>query len=234
MASGTRIPIINGTNGVDLSNYIRDPNSYNPVVYIHKKYYPGYNHKDSNAIQKVKHTLDKSIQANLKNKSRQIITEIINDNHHDPVLEQTIKFAKDIIPLTIPPSEDDSQNSIKYTIKTCKKCRHLKRSKPPPHEKDVTIEKEKSKKVCKSFVNLKFKNKDSFSGKDSSNFSSQNNTLDDINENHSICCSLSEISEKKHLKRDRRSKSKQSNMPNSVEALATENINTTNEVKLKE
>ncbi|CAH2089192.1 unnamed protein product [Euphydryas editha] len=187
-------PAVAVMNGIDLSDYFLDKSSYNPVVYIHKRYLP----KESNA-----NNTEKTINV-LEKQDKSHRTYIINKdscksniNERDPLIEQTIKFAKDIIPLTIPVNTDLSENPVYYTIKSSKK---TKRKHEPCAHKSNYIKnaknKEKLKHEMESQHNIK---RNKVSVEDSLSRSSQNNTIDDTNENRSFCCS-SETSDQKHLK----------------------------------
>ncbi|XP_064073878.1 uncharacterized protein LOC135193802 [Vanessa tameamea] len=147
----------------------------------------------------------------------------------DILLEQTIKFAKDIIPLTIPPSTNTISNPVYYTVKSSKqtKRKHGSCEHKPKHA-DVKLNEVKLKRetgVKQERKRAKGRNVDS------SSRSSQNNTIDDTNENHSLCCSLSEISDQKHLKESHERKSRRKDIrkiipSDTFEAVATEYINT--------
>ncbi|CAG4986828.1 unnamed protein product [Colias eurytheme] len=224
---------IHEIQGINLSNYVRDQRSYNPVVYIHKKYLPSTPYFQDKSPERK--TSDKCLQYNQEKNHGHYKTKVIN-HINDPVVEQTIKFAKDIIPLTIPPSTNDSTNPVYYNIKTKKVPKRKKHEGNLEHDKDVTYEKEKPK-TANNFKDEKVRSLHSFSTRESISRSSQNNTLDDINENRSLCCSLSEFSEKKNLKRERCChKSKHNDVhliaSESFEALA-EQLNTSDDAKIK-
>ncbi|CAK1550794.1 unnamed protein product [Leptosia nina] len=214
--------------GIDLSKYVRDPRSYNPILYIHKKLLPYA--KNEIKIQDCK-KVDKGIQFDHEKFQPKYKTKIINHNN-DPVVEQTIKFAKEIIPITIPPSTDASTEPI-YFIKS-NKCQKRKKTDSKLHQKNnAACEKERSH----NFTDEVNKTNQTFSGRESLSRSSHNNTIDDIQENRSFSCSLSEHSEKRNLKREKfLQKCKDNDVrmiaSESFEALA-ENLNSSGDAKIK-
>ncbi|CAG9564240.1 unnamed protein product [Danaus chrysippus] len=161
-------------------------------------------------------------------------------DYKDPLMEQTIKFATDIIPLTIPPSTNDISNPVYYTIKPSQriKRKHEHCQQNLNHYKDVTFNKQKSKSTIKIVDKEKYKcNEESFSARESVSRSSKSNTLDDINENKSLCFSLSESTERKHCKEDNEKKNKKNDhqkitVSESFEAIAEEYMDTS-DAKIK-
>ncbi|XP_045526143.1 uncharacterized protein LOC123715247 [Pieris brassicae] len=211
--------------GINLSNYVRDPYSYNPVVYIHKKLVPYANTIENPTLTT---TSDKCLQFNHEEHESIFRTKLVNPNK-DPLVEQTIKFAKDLIPLTIPPSTDAFPDPL-YLIKT-KKCQKRKKTECNC-EKETNATYQKTKDV----TDLS-KSRNLCSGRESLSRSSNNNTLDDIQENRSLNCSSSDLSEKRNVKREKfLHKCKQNDVQmiasESFEALA-ENLNSTGDAKIK-
>ncbi|XP_075981052.1 uncharacterized protein LOC142979773 [Anticarsia gemmatalis] len=222
-------------NGVNLANYFPQQRSYNSVVFVHKKYLERKLKKE-----KVKPKKDKQIK---QDKSQQfnydLNTEVSKDKtyrvdyHDNSVLEQTIRFAKNIVPMVIPPSEDKS--NIYYTIKTAK--RHKKKEKrhsePSYEHHESTHEREEPKKTVETFRKVR---KESISVKESVSHSS-NNTFDDLNINQSLCCTFSEVSDKKCHKKDKGHHKKLNHgqkfaISESFEAVATENTAGDGKIKI--
>uniref|UniRef100_A0A2H1W303 SFRICE_002796 n=1 Tax=Spodoptera frugiperda TaxID=7108 RepID=A0A2H1W303_SPOFR len=222
-------PSVKEVNGINLANYFPHQRSYNSVVYIHKKYLDEQNAPEvkkekvkPKKERKSKH--DKCQQFNseknteISNNNR---TYKISGNNNDSVLEHTIRFAKNIVPLVIPQS--DEKLPVYYTIKSSKK--HKKREKKPQESfehREQAYEKSEPKKVIETYRKVR---KESFSVRESI---SSSNTLDDLNINQSLTCTLSELSEKKFRKKETHSIKKSHNAPKitvseSFEAIATEN-----------
>ncbi|XP_026740061.1 101 kDa malaria antigen-like [Trichoplusia ni] len=228
-------PALKEINGVNLANYFPHQRSFNSVVFIHKKFLdePKYELPTLKSKKEKKLKGDKSQQFNSEKNtelSKARTYKVDNGNVNDSVLEQTIRFAKNIVPLVIPPSED--KLPVYYTIKTAKK--HKKKEKMPqeptfePHE--MAYPRNEGKKVIETYRKVR---KESFSVRESVSHCS-NNTLDDLNINQSISCSFSEVSEKKYHKKEKEKSHSHSHskkhieapkvvVSESFEAIATEN-----------
>ncbi|CAB3229106.1 unnamed protein product [Arctia plantaginis] len=224
-------------NGINFDNYIAQRRSYNSVVFVHKKYLEEPEPAEEK-VQKVKAKREKKHkQEKNQDKCQQFTSVSIPDNrfksvktnkiscNNNTVLDQTIKFAKDIVPLIIPPDEDKS--NVFYTIKTSKK--HTRKEKKPPASNldhhQLAQEQQESKKLIETFRKVK---KESFSVHESISHSSSN-TLEDLNIDQSLCCTFSEVSEKKYHKKDKHHSKTSSHdqkfaISESFEAVATENI----------
>lgn len=159
------------------------------------------------------------------------------ENNNDSVLHQTIRFAKNLVPLVIPPS--DGSDQVFYTIKTCTKCKKKDHDEENCEKlDDATFEKKKSKKLIETFKRQKKTHRDNFST-ESATQSSISNTLDDSNINQSLSCTTSELSDKrekchKNTEYNKRKK-RDSNMfriSESFEGLATE-LNDAGDTKIK-
>ncbi|KAF9416198.1 hypothetical protein HW555_006357 [Spodoptera exigua] len=222
-------PSVKEINGINLANYFPHQRSYNSVVYIHKKYLdeqkaPAVKKEKLKTIKEGKSKHDKCHQVNSE-KNTEISdnnrTYKICGNNNDSVLEHTIRFAKNLVPLVIPQSDENLP--VFYTIKTSKKPK--KRDKKPQEclkHKEQTYEKDEPKKVIETYRKVR---KESFSVRESI---SSSNTLDDLNINQSLTCTLSEVSEKKFHKKEPHRNKKTHKAPKiavseSFEALATEN-----------
>ncbi|XP_072942607.1 uncharacterized protein [Epargyreus clarus] len=230
--------------GLNLDNYFPTKCSYDSVIYVHKKFLPEYKSKynKNHEAPETKRTLDKCQQfdsGNLNTDAYKIREAVKNSSNKDPLMEQTIRFAQAIIPLTIPPSANGLPPP-EYSIKTIKKarkkssCTHKNES-----AKDVTYDKEKHKHELDNLKREKLKrHRESISARETVS-SSQNNTLDDINENRTLSYTLSEMSEQKHHKEDRHCKRNKRNemqkvaVSESFEAVATEFMNTSSDTKIK-
>lgn len=227
-------PEIENIYGIDWSDYYIDKNSYNPIVFIHKKFLPKKTIETSHGKnQHDEHRNDKCQQFDYDRLHTETCkTKIINSEHKDALVDQTIKFAKDIIPITIPPSTDIA-HPCHYIVESCKK---TKRKHEP---QDYKIE---HKEKCKHTLNVHQRkckrNKDSSSTTSATHYS-PNDTIDDIND-HQLSCSLSEISEQKPKREVVVDKNKKVYAQNtklvasdSFEAIATEYMNTQSEAKIK-
>lgn len=154
--------------------------------------------------------------------------------NNDEVLGQTIRFAKNIVPIVIPPSQDTSP--VYYTIKTSRKSRATKCQ---PRESDLThdltYEKQQRKKIIETFRKEKFKSHTECYSHESVSRSTKSNTSENLNINQSLCCSLSEISEEKHnrLRKVNKKSEKRLIASESFEALATELLNISGDAKIK-
>ncbi|XP_041984344.1 uncharacterized protein LOC121736938 [Aricia agestis] len=106
-------------DGIDLSNYVRDPNSYNPIVYIHKRNLKRGMTDDDDIIPKM---LDKGQQFDSNDENKDTYdNNITNEDFLDATMKKTTHFAKTLIPITIPPKANDE--NVYYTIKSSKKSR---------------------------------------------------------------------------------------------------------------
>ncbi|XP_063894208.1 uncharacterized protein LOC135117832 [Helicoverpa armigera] len=223
-------PPVKEINGVNLANYIPHQRSHNSIVFIHKRYFDDNKH---NEAKKEKNKPKKDLKQVKYDKSQQFNsdknTEVSNNNRtykisntNDSVLDHTIKFAKTLVPLVIPPSEDNLP--VFYTIKSTKK--HRKKEKKPQETSfehpAPTYDRTEPKKVIETYRKVR---KD-FSVKETASHCSTN-TLDDLNINQSLCCTFSEVSEKKYHKKEKCHTKKHHDkqkfiVSESFEALATE------------
>lgn len=225
-------PTPNEINGLNLANYFPHQRSYNSVVYIHKKYLDDYKspeiRKEKNKLKKEKkHKLvDKHQQFNC-DKNTEVSTNNrtykVNNNNCDHVLDQTIRFAKNLVPLVIPQSDD--KLPVYYTIKTSRKHKMKERKPQETSFDNHGAEKGETKKVYETYRKVR---KESYNVRESISQGSSN-TLDDLNINQSLSCTFSEVSEKKYHKKDRSHHKKLNNgskvvVSESFEALATENL----------
>lgn len=223
-------------NGINLDNYVAQQRSYNSVVYVHKKYLE----EIKSLEQKAQEAKTKKEKINKKekhqDKCQQFTSVSIPDNrfkskttkiscNNNTVLDQTIKFAKDIVPLVIPP--DENKSNVYYTIKTTKKHKRKekKRLDSSFERPELAQKREDPKKLIETFRKVK---KESFSVHDSVSHSSSN-TLEGLNIDQSLCCTFSEVSEKKYYKKDKHHSKKPRHeqkftISESFEAVATENI----------
>ncbi|XP_034835305.1 uncharacterized protein [Maniola hyperantus] len=230
--------------GIDLSDYYVEKNSHNPLVYIHKKYLTkndaGPYLERRNTNQNINDKCQQFDYDRLHTETHK--TKVITSEYKDPLVDQTIKFAKDIIPITIPPSTNLAKPCC-YAVKSCKK---IKRKHEPQEYTsnikqpiDAKFDKEKSKLTLNLKQRKCNKNKDSLSTTSATHFS-ENNTIDDINENQSLSYSLSELSEEKPIKEVCIEKNNKNNLQNpklvaseSFEAIAAEYMNASAESKIK-
>ncbi|CAG5015117.1 unnamed protein product [Parnassius apollo] len=156
--------------------------------------------------------------------------------HDDSMIEQTVKFAKNIIPRVIPPSREYSPTSVFYTIKTSKKLgKKLSKFSGINNEHCNKFNKITPKAVAKKAKEEKVR---VYSAVDVSSHSSPDNTLDEFHINQSSNFSLSESFDndpnkipldKRKRKHDARLKG---NPSESLEAIATE-VNASNQVEIK-
>ncbi|KAJ8717665.1 hypothetical protein PYW07_005595 [Mythimna separata] len=225
-------PSLKEINGVNLANYFPHQRSYNSVVFIHKKYLNDYQNPEAKK-EKVKTKKDKKYRQDKCqqfNSDKNTETSYNNrtykvSSNNDTVLDQTIRFAKELVPLVIPQS--DEKIPVFYTIKSSR--RHRKKENKtqetsPIHHATTQEEKGDAKKVLETYRKVR---KESFSVKESFSQGSSN-TLDDLNINQSLCCTFSEVSEKKCHKKERSHHKKRHEgsklvISESFEALATEN-----------
>lgn len=225
------MPAVEEINGINLDNYFLYKRDFNCFVYIHKKYLNthGLNKKQS----ELKAENRKRQRCQQTEKKDTLCKKKANGN--GSVLEQTIRFAKNLIPLTIPPSRDESP--VYYTIKTTKTSKK-KIKKEPSLEENIIYDKGKLKTVTKTFKKKKSRDlRESLSIKDSVNQSSGSNTLDDMNTNQSLSCTLSEVSDKKYHKREvnrsmKRHDSKKFVISKSFEAIAAEKVSEDADIKI--
>ncbi|KAJ2948686.1 hypothetical protein O0L34_g7943 [Tuta absoluta] len=149
------------------------------------------------------------------------------------MLAQGLQFTRTMIPVVIPPSGIASP--VYYTIKATKKNKDKRKPKPEISAQTHTLKKEKSKRVIETYRNEN--GKESLSVKETISYSSQSDTLDELQINPSLCCTLSEISDHKNIKKEKRAKPKQDFhkviTSESFEALATEFLNTSGDTKIK-
>lgn len=133
--------------------------------------------------------------------------------HNDYVVDQTIKFAEHLAPIVIPPREEHGQ--VVYTVKTCNKSKGRNKKIQTEHFDDENMQR-KSKRVIETFRKKDFIRESI----------SSTNTLDDLNINQSLSCTISEQSEKRYSKKEYNYKKKKNDnkivISESFEALATE------------
>ena len=217
---------------MNLANYFPHQRSYNSVVFIHKKYLDDYKSPESKVKlkskkdKKYKYFHDKGQQFN-SDKYTDVSTNKTykaSHNNEQDVLDHTIRFAKNLVPLVIPQS--DEKIPVFYTVKTTKRHRKVEKKHESSFDHQGTTQEEKgdSKKVFETYRKVR---KESYSVRESLSQGSSN-TLDDLNVNQSLCCTLSEVSEKKCHKRERSHHKKVNDgsklvVSESFEALATEN-----------
>lgn len=242
------LPTSEGINGINLANYFPNRRSYNSVVYFHKRLLRDTKEDKPKDIKKDEKSdkgksKKKKTNINIKHdKSQQFNSETMNQQnyryktmesapHNNSVLDQTIRFAKNLVPLVLP----KESVPIFYTIKSTKK--HRKREKKPREssiERDVTYNKYTLKKPDEK--KPKKSHKDN-SYRESIGVSSQN-TLDDVHININQSCSFSESTEVKfHKKASNLYKVTSENsqkilISNSFEALATESMGDCNRIKI--
>ncbi|KAG6457185.1 hypothetical protein O3G_MSEX010155 [Manduca sexta] len=216
-------------NGINLENYFLHQRDFNCAVYFHKKFQRDRKNICQEKIKKEKNKCkhDKTQQFNTDfDADRERKTNKLDVNN-ESVLEQTIKFAKNLVPIVIPPSRDKSPTY--YTVKTAKKSKRKSKKHTSSCERDATYEKAKCNKVTQTYRKEKVSHRESFSVRESNSRSSRCNTLDDINMNQSLSCTMSEVSERKYRKKEivHKPKSRDTRkliVSESFEALATENI----------
>lgn len=204
---------INEINGVNLDNYFPYQRTFDTVLYVHKR-----------VLKQDEAEEEKAKKAKKKNKNK--INNYTNERaRNDSVLEQTVRFAKHLAPIVIPPDED-SNTPVFYTVQSCSKCRR-KDKKPKEVQDDATYEKRKCKKIIETYRNVK-KPYRKHSITESITHSSQSNTYDDININQSLNGTISEQSDKrdKYIKNEVNSKRQRNKnklvISESFEAVATE------------
>lgn len=221
--------------GVDLANYFPSERYFNSVVYTHKKFLKPKKIIEKDKVSE-KEKKPKKVKIKKADKSQQFSSDIIraeipiyqdsglrvglNNDINNSVLEQTIQFAKNIVPIVLAPTKD--QYPMYYTINATNKSR--KKTKAPENlerTQDITYKKEKSRKV-ETYRSERVA-KESFSVKETISFSSRSDTLNEIHLDPSLCCSLTDASEQNHQKKERKEKrGKKFIVSESFEALATE------------
>lgn len=118
-------------NGINLADYFPSTRTYNSVVYVHKKFFNDWKEKApiadvSEKIENIEPIPKEPKKINKRDKLKSKVNydaRNINQTsvNNDEVLGQTIRFAKNIVPIVIPPSQDTSP--VYYTIKTSRKSR---------------------------------------------------------------------------------------------------------------
>ncbi|XP_053614559.1 uncharacterized protein LOC128677611 [Plodia interpunctella] len=230
-------------NGINLDNYFPNQRSYNSVVYVHKRFLtnPQDLKKDTKKGFKQNVTKSKQTKTDKIDKGIQfdgVINEPImkkslctNTKTDTDMINHTVQFAKKIFPLIIP--YDNYDDPYVFTVKT-------KKTKKKPKEyaaKNLPDEKNKTKKNNSPRRTKFINNTEIFSAKESVSHLSQN-TLDDFNLNESLSCTISGISEKKYVKKDKdycnlKKNDKKMAVSNSLEALATEMLDVNEGANIK-
>lgn len=218
-------------NGIDLANYYPEKISCDSVVYVHKRFLKGRKEKLKKTKEDKKGKKEKTIKEKKKTKVDKgqqfngiFSTDDAKEKNNESVLEQTMQFAKNIVPLVLPPRKERSLSPVYYTVTASKK--YKKKTIQPENHENVTYKREQCQKIIESFRNDKTGQKESLSVKETISLSS--NTLDEIQINPSLCCSLSDISEKHRMKHERKHKHdlKKFVASESFEAMANEILNT--------
>lgn len=201
-----------------MNNYFPCQRTFDTVLYVHKRVL-----KQDGADEETK---IKQVKAEKKTKDKIInTTKNYERKRNESVLEQTVRFAKHLAPIVIPPNEG-SITPVFYTVETCSKCRK-KDKKPKDVQDDATYEKNTRKKIIETYRNER-KNGRKHSIAESLSHSSQSSTLDDTNINQSLSCTISEQSDKrqKYTKNEVNTKRKRYKdkfvISESFEAVATE------------
>ncbi|XP_026320789.1 uncharacterized protein LOC113230896 [Hyposmocoma kahamanoa] len=204
--------------GIDLSNYFPSERYFNSVVYIHKKFLKPKEKKEKDKVND-KEKKPKKLKKTKADKCQQFASDVIRaeipiyqdsgehiglkNDIHNSVLGQTMQFAKNIVPIIIPPTKE--QCPVYYAIKATKKSK--KQAKVPENfdgTQDITYKKEKSRKV--ETYRSERVGKESFSVKETISYSSRSDTLNEIHLDPSLCCSFSDASEQKHQKKRKKEK----------------------------
>lgn len=179
-------------------------------------------------------------------KSQQFNSETVNQQtfkyetvemapYNNSVLEQTIRFAKNLVPLVIPPLKETSSTPVFYTIKTSRKHKKQDKKRESSAGRDATYNKDHVK--IDDTNKTRKRHKENYSARESLDPSSQN-TLEDIHININQSCSFSESTEVKYHKRAPRhykngsENSQKIFISNSFEALANESISDGNKIKI--
>lgn len=201
-----------------MNNYFPYQRNFDTTLYVHKRVL-----KQDGADEETK---IKQVKAEKKTKDKIInTTKNYERKRNESVLEQTVRFAKHLAPIVIPPNEG-SITPVFYTVETCSKCRK-KDKKPKDVQDDATYEKNTRKKIIETYRNER-KNGRKHSIAESLSHSSQSSTLDDTNINQSLSCTISEQSDKrqKYTKNEVNTKRKRYKdkfvISESFEAVATE------------
>ncbi|XP_063366612.1 uncharacterized protein LOC134655080 [Cydia amplana] len=228
-------------NGINLENYYPSQRCCNSVSYIHKKFFnnsketvPVVSQNTDKPDLKIidrKKTRHKIPKQNKGNKTEKDVDETSVCN--DEVLGQTIRFAKNIVPIVIPPSAND-RSPVYYTIKTSRKSR-LRNNKSgdyPVTQDSKTYRKQQEKKIIETFRKENFKSQtESFSHESISRSSVENIVI-----SQSLNSSVSELSARK-VRKSRHSEKRLNRShvaaSESLEALATELLQTSGEAKIK-
>lgn len=226
-----------------MANYFPSERYFNSVVYIHKKFLePEERLKKDKNKEKVceKEKKPKKLKTTKADKCQQFASDVIrteipiyhdnglrvgiNNDMNSAVLEQTIQFAKNIVPIFMPATKEPCP--VYYTINATKKCK--KQRKAPENlerTQDITCKKEKSKKV-ETYRSDRVA-KESLSVKETISYSSRSDTFNEIHLDPSLCCSFTETSEHKHQKKEKKDKraGQKLAVSESFEALATQYCN---------
>lgn len=206
---------MNEINGINLDNYFPCQRTCDTVLYVHK-----------DVLKKEEEEKAKRAKAKKKVKiNHQTNTNEFNRN--ESVMEQTVRFAKHLAPIILPPNEGGN-TPIFYTVETCSKCKRKDKKKEVQNKNDddATYKKKKCKEIIESYRNERTHNRQ-HSTTESVTQTSQSNTLDDLN-NPSLNCTISEQSNKraKYNKNELNSKRKRNKdkfvISESFEAVATE------------
>lgn len=203
-----------------MTNYFPSERYFNSVVYIHKKFLKPKEKKEKDK-DKVsdKEKKPKKVKKTKADKCQQFASDVIRaeipiyqdsgvrvgvkNNTNNSVLEQTMQFAKNIIPIIIPPTKE--QLPVYYEVKATKKSK--KQTKVPENfegTQDITYKKEKSRKV--ETYRSERVGKESFSVKETISYSSRSDTLNELQLDPSLCCSFSDTSDQKHPKKGKKEK----------------------------
>lgn len=229
-----------GHGGIDLANYFPSERYFNSVVYIHKKFLKPKEKREKDKDKVIdKEKKQKKVKKTKADKCQQFASDVIRAeipiyqdsgarigvkvDTNNSVLEQTMQFAKNIVPIVIPPTKE--QYPVYYAIKATKKSK--KQTKPENYEgtQDITYKKEKSRKV--ETYSSERVGKESFSVKETISYSSRSDTLNEIHLDPSLCCSFSDAFEQKHQRKGKKEKrdSQKFAVSKSFEALATKYCN---------
>lgn len=200
-------------------------------MYVHKRFLEGRKQKVNKIKEEKKNKKEKKIKekkTNKVDKSQQfdgIFSKVeTKGRNNDSVLEQTMQFARNIAPLVLPSGKERSPSPVYYTVTASKKYKK-KTPKPTNLDQNVTYKREQCKKIIESFRNDKIGQKESLSVRETISLSS--NTLDEIQLNPSLCCSLSDISEKQKIRHEKKHKRDLQKFvaSESFNAMATEMLN---------
>lgn len=207
-----------------MKNYLPYQRNFDTLVYVHKRVFEQDEAEQEARVKKIKAEKKKleSHNTRIENSGR---------SRNETVLEQTVRFAKNIAPIVIP--NTDENVPIFYTVETCSKCRKRDKGKKPKEIPSCnTYKKHTCKKIIETFrkeEQLKRDIKNMSNSESTSHISS--NTFDDLNMNQSLSCTLTEQSEKrvKSIKNDvnakRRKRVHKCVISESFEAVAEELAN---------